>query len=237
MSAVSPESPRSSADLTKSSANSSQGTAGQAPGSSDGRADFGPNQWLVDELYQRYQADPGSVDQAWWSFFADYQPQPDSSAAQSTARPPAPASAGQPGAGQPGAGSQGGAGQPGTGQPGPGTAGAGAAGAGTAVRRRPRFGQARRAGRHVVSRRRGCARWRASRRQSGGGSSAWPAGTGRDRPGRGQSERSGRTRCACPGQPGASERASRPGRRRSRPRRPCGFAGRRPGRRPTWPPA
>ena len=33
-------------------------------------ADFGPNEWLVDELYQRYQADPGSVDRAWWNFFA-----------------------------------------------------------------------------------------------------------------------------------------------------------------------
>src|SRR6185312_14462954 len=38
--------------------------------------DFGPNQWLVDELYQRYQSDPGSVDRAWWNFFADYQPSP-----------------------------------------------------------------------------------------------------------------------------------------------------------------
>ena len=36
-------------------------------------SDFGANQWLVDELYQRYLADPGSVDQAWWSFFADYR--------------------------------------------------------------------------------------------------------------------------------------------------------------------
>jgi len=39
-----------------------------------GRADFGPNEWLVDELYQRYLADPASVDRAWWSFFADYRP-------------------------------------------------------------------------------------------------------------------------------------------------------------------
>ena len=37
-------------------------------------ADFGPNEWLVDELYQRYLADPGSVDMAWWNFFADYTP-------------------------------------------------------------------------------------------------------------------------------------------------------------------
>jgi multifunctional 2-oxoglutarate metabolism enzyme len=40
------------------------------------RADFGPNEWLVDELYQQYQADPGSVDRAWWNFFADYRPEP-----------------------------------------------------------------------------------------------------------------------------------------------------------------
>src|SRR5580693_6073908 len=77
MSAVSAESPRGSADLTKSSASSAQPAAGPAPDDAARAADFGPNQWLVDELYQRYQADPGSVDQAWWSFFADYHPQPD----------------------------------------------------------------------------------------------------------------------------------------------------------------
>jgi 2-oxoglutarate decarboxylase len=36
--------------------------------------DFGPNEWLVDELYQKYLEDPNSVDRAWWNFFADYQP-------------------------------------------------------------------------------------------------------------------------------------------------------------------
>ncbi len=35
-------------------------------------ADFGPNEWLVDELYQQYLQDKDSVDQAWWEFFADY---------------------------------------------------------------------------------------------------------------------------------------------------------------------
>src|SRR5215469_10958593 len=40
-----------------------------------GGADFGPNEGLVEELYQRYQADPDSVDQAWWNFFADYRPE------------------------------------------------------------------------------------------------------------------------------------------------------------------
>jgi 2-oxoglutarate decarboxylase len=37
-------------------------------------ADFGPNEWLVDELYQQYLQDKDSVDKAWWEFFADYQP-------------------------------------------------------------------------------------------------------------------------------------------------------------------
>lgn len=36
--------------------------------------EFGPNEWLVDELYQQYLSDKSSVDPAWWEFFADYQP-------------------------------------------------------------------------------------------------------------------------------------------------------------------
>ncbi len=39
-----------------------------------GMTGFGPNEWLVDELYQAYLTDPESVDKAWWDFFADYQP-------------------------------------------------------------------------------------------------------------------------------------------------------------------
>ena len=39
-----------------------------------GLSDFGANEWLVDELYQKYLEDPEKVDKAWWSFFADYQP-------------------------------------------------------------------------------------------------------------------------------------------------------------------
>ncbi|MDT0277705.1 multifunctional oxoglutarate decarboxylase/oxoglutarate dehydrogenase thiamine pyrophosphate-binding subunit/dihydrolipoyllysine-residue succinyltransferase subunit [Blastococcus goldschmidtiae] len=35
---------------------------------------FGTNEWLVEEMYQQYQADPSSVDQAWHEFFADYRP-------------------------------------------------------------------------------------------------------------------------------------------------------------------
>ncbi|WP_040698702.1 multifunctional oxoglutarate decarboxylase/oxoglutarate dehydrogenase thiamine pyrophosphate-binding subunit/dihydrolipoyllysine-residue succinyltransferase subunit [Nocardiopsis kunsanensis] len=36
--------------------------------------DFGPNEWLVEELYQKYLNDRNSVDKAWWNFFADYKP-------------------------------------------------------------------------------------------------------------------------------------------------------------------
>lgn len=42
--------------------------------SPDPLATFGPNEWLVDELYQQYLKDKNSVDKAWWSFFADYRP-------------------------------------------------------------------------------------------------------------------------------------------------------------------
>ncbi|WP_433181982.1 multifunctional oxoglutarate decarboxylase/oxoglutarate dehydrogenase thiamine pyrophosphate-binding subunit/dihydrolipoyllysine-residue succinyltransferase subunit [Actinoallomurus sp. CA-150999] len=53
--------------------------------------DFGPNEWLVDELYQKYLEDPNSVDRAWWNFFADYQPDRPAKApagADGTAAPP-----------------------------------------------------------------------------------------------------------------------------------------------------
>ncbi|QCB94175.1 multifunctional oxoglutarate decarboxylase/oxoglutarate dehydrogenase thiamine pyrophosphate-binding subunit/dihydrolipoyllysine-residue succinyltransferase subunit [Cellulomonas shaoxiangyii] len=38
------------------------------------RADFGANEWLVDELYEQYQKDRNAVDPAWWDFFEGYQP-------------------------------------------------------------------------------------------------------------------------------------------------------------------
>jgi multifunctional 2-oxoglutarate metabolism enzyme len=44
------------------------------PQSSPDHAAFGPNEWLVDELYQRYLTDRNSVDPTWWDFFADYTP-------------------------------------------------------------------------------------------------------------------------------------------------------------------
>jgi 2-oxoglutarate dehydrogenase E1 component len=36
--------------------------------------DFGANEWLVEEIYERYLTDPASVDAAWHDFFADYKP-------------------------------------------------------------------------------------------------------------------------------------------------------------------
>ncbi|SDT61797.1 2-oxoglutarate dehydrogenase E1 component [Streptomyces sp. TLI_053] len=44
------------------------------PNSSASSTGFGPNEWLVDEIYQQYLQDPNSVDRAWWDFFADYKP-------------------------------------------------------------------------------------------------------------------------------------------------------------------
>ena len=55
-------------------------------------ADFGPNEWIVEDMYQRYLADPASVDPAWHDFFTDYKPvlEPDGTQAQApTPQPPA----------------------------------------------------------------------------------------------------------------------------------------------------
>jgi len=38
------------------------------------REDFGPNSWLVDEMYQRYQENPRSVGEQWQDFFEGYTP-------------------------------------------------------------------------------------------------------------------------------------------------------------------
>jgi 2-oxoglutarate dehydrogenase E1 component len=37
-------------------------------------ASFGTNEWIVEEMYQQFLADPASVDPAWHDFFADYKP-------------------------------------------------------------------------------------------------------------------------------------------------------------------
>ncbi|MGI5340015.1 multifunctional oxoglutarate decarboxylase/oxoglutarate dehydrogenase thiamine pyrophosphate-binding subunit/dihydrolipoyllysine-residue succinyltransferase subunit [Streptomyces sp. CA-181903] len=66
---MSPQSPNTSSTSTD------QDGQGKSP------ADvFGPNEWLVDEIYQQYLQDPNSVDRAWWDFFADYKPGKDANA-------------------------------------------------------------------------------------------------------------------------------------------------------------
>ena len=42
---------------------------------------FGANEWLVDEMYERYQKDPDSVDKVWWDFFGKDQRQSPSNGA------------------------------------------------------------------------------------------------------------------------------------------------------------
>ncbi|HEX3980590.1 MAG TPA: multifunctional oxoglutarate decarboxylase/oxoglutarate dehydrogenase thiamine pyrophosphate-binding subunit/dihydrolipoyllysine-residue succinyltransferase subunit, partial [Acidimicrobiales bacterium] len=40
----------------------------------DGAGAFGPNAWLVEDMYDRFRADPTSVSESWREFFADYRP-------------------------------------------------------------------------------------------------------------------------------------------------------------------
>ncbi len=54
---------------------------------------FGPNAWLVDDMYDRFLVDPSSVSESWREFFADYRAAPVPAAqapAAPTGSPPAP---------------------------------------------------------------------------------------------------------------------------------------------------
>ena len=44
------------------------------PSDTNPLAAFGANEWLVDELYEKYLQDPKSVDPAWLDFFKTYKP-------------------------------------------------------------------------------------------------------------------------------------------------------------------
>ncbi|MGH9098449.1 MAG: 2-oxo acid dehydrogenase subunit E2, partial [Acidimicrobiales bacterium] len=52
----------------------------ELPGGSDGprpatpTGAFGPNTWLVEDMYDSYRADPTSVSESWREFFTDYRP-------------------------------------------------------------------------------------------------------------------------------------------------------------------
>ncbi|KUF16313.1 multifunctional oxoglutarate decarboxylase/oxoglutarate dehydrogenase thiamine pyrophosphate-binding subunit/dihydrolipoyllysine-residue succinyltransferase subunit [Streptomyces silvensis] len=79
----------SSQSPSNSSTTTDQGTQGKNPA-----AAFGPNEWLVDEIYQQYLQDPNSVDRAWWDFFADYKPGVGATVAAAPAKPAGDAAAG-----------------------------------------------------------------------------------------------------------------------------------------------
>jgi 2-oxoglutarate dehydrogenase E1 component len=40
----------------------------------EGPATFGPNAWLVDDMYEQYRQDPASVSESWREFFENYRP-------------------------------------------------------------------------------------------------------------------------------------------------------------------
>ncbi len=54
---------------------------------------FGPNAWLVDDMYDRFLADPDSVSESWREFFADYRPAPVPAPQVGPAAAPIPAAA------------------------------------------------------------------------------------------------------------------------------------------------
>ena len=66
------------------------------PGAPTGGA-FGPNAWLVDDMYEEYRSDPSSVSESWREFFADYTP-PRAPASETAPASPNGASAGTNGA-------------------------------------------------------------------------------------------------------------------------------------------
>ena len=70
-------------------------SAGDTSGSAAGPTDFGPNEWLVEELYQSWLADPNAVDPAWSDFFSNYDKRKVANGARDTATPP-PVSSGDP---------------------------------------------------------------------------------------------------------------------------------------------
>jgi 2-oxoglutarate decarboxylase len=57
---------------------------------------FGPNAWLVDEMYDRFKRDPSSVSDSWREFFADYKPDGTPNGARPAPVPAAPGPAADP---------------------------------------------------------------------------------------------------------------------------------------------
>lgn len=40
----------------------------------DSSGEFGANEWLVDEMYEKYLEDKNLVAESWWPFLESYQP-------------------------------------------------------------------------------------------------------------------------------------------------------------------
>ena len=64
-----------------------ESSTGTSSSTGDPLADFGANEWLVDEMYQRYQRDPNSVDKVWWDFFGKDQRASGSTSSSTAAAP------------------------------------------------------------------------------------------------------------------------------------------------------
>ena len=70
-------------------------STGRSTGSESSTPDFGANEWLVEEMKERFDADPDSVDPAWATYFggrtagSDDNGQKAESASTATADPPA----------------------------------------------------------------------------------------------------------------------------------------------------
>src|SRR5580700_10532179 len=62
--------------------------SGDQPAAPGARA-FGPNAWLVEDMYDRFRSDPTSVSDSWREFFADYRPPGAASVPAPTASPSA----------------------------------------------------------------------------------------------------------------------------------------------------
>ncbi len=61
---------------------------------SQGEIDYGANEWLVDEMYEKFKQNPDSVDKAWWPILENYTPKVASTPAG--ANPPAAPAISQP---------------------------------------------------------------------------------------------------------------------------------------------
>ena len=59
-----------------------------------GSGTFGPNAWLVEDMYDRFRSDPESVSASWREFFADYRPAGAGPAPVGTGAPAQPATGG-----------------------------------------------------------------------------------------------------------------------------------------------